>query len=86
MYSLESLLCISTSFWVLVELLFSAVFNLFGSFQTFSSDFTAEINKKCLKKNKKIFNRDYQKYHVATLSQIMCVHIVFERNFAFPLF
>ena len=30
----------------LVKLLFSAVFNLFCSFQTFFSDFTAEINKK----------------------------------------
>ena len=38
----------------LVELLFSAVFNLFCSFQTFFSDFMAEINKKRLKKNKKM--------------------------------
>ena len=37
----------------LVKLLFSAVFNLFCSFQTFFSDFMPEINKKRLKKNKK---------------------------------
>ena len=36
--------------WVLC---ISAVFNLFCSFQTFFSDFTAEINKKRLKMNKK---------------------------------
>ena len=33
---------------ILVELLFSAVFNLFCSFQTIFSDFTPEINKKRL--------------------------------------
>ena len=37
----------------LVELLFSAVFNLFCSFQTFFSDFKSEINKKRLKKHNK---------------------------------
>ena len=37
----------------LVELLFSAVFNLFYSFKTFLSDFSSEINKKHLKINKK---------------------------------
>ena len=48
-----------TSFWVLrapkswLKYFFSAVFKLFCSFQTFFGDFTAEINKKCLKKNKK---------------------------------
>ena len=38
----------------LVKLLFPALFNLFCSFQTFFSDFTDEINKKRLKKNKKM--------------------------------
>ena len=51
------MLCISTSFWVLCahkcwsKYFFSAIFNLFGSFQTFFSDFTPEINKKCVKMN-----------------------------------
>ena len=40
--------------WKLVKTLFSAVFNLFCLFQTFFSDFMAEINKKHLKKNQKI--------------------------------
>ena len=39
----------------LVELLFSAVFNLFCSFQTFFSDFTAEIKKKSEKEQKTCF-------------------------------
>ena len=38
----------------LVKTLFSAVFNSFCSFQNFISDFTAEINKKRLKKYKKM--------------------------------
>ena len=52
-------MCISTSFWVLrapkswSNYFFSAVFNLFCSFQTFFSDFIDEINKKRLKMNKK---------------------------------
>ena len=37
------------STWKLVELLFSAVFNLICSFQTFFSDFMPKIDKKCLK-------------------------------------
>ena len=37
----------------LVETFFSAVFNLICSFQSFFSDFTAEINKKRLKMNQK---------------------------------
>ena len=41
------------STWMLVKLLFSAVFNLFCSFQTFFSDFTAEINKNIWKWTKK---------------------------------
>ena len=68
LYSLQSkfsfatrqlLLCILTSFWVLrapkswSNYFFSAVFNLFCSFQTFFSDFTPEINKKRLKKEQK---------------------------------
>ena len=36
----------------LVEQLFQP-FSAFFSFQTFLNDFTAEINKKCLKKNNK---------------------------------
>ena len=56
----ECLLCISTSFWVLrapkswLNYFFSAILNLFCTFQTFFSDFTAEINEKRLKKNKKM--------------------------------
>ena len=38
----------------LVELLLSAIFNLFCSLKTFFNDFTAEINKKRLKMNKKV--------------------------------
>ena len=37
--------------WKLVEILFSAVFNLFCSFQTFFSDFMPEITKKLVKLN-----------------------------------
>ena len=39
----------------LAELLFSAIFKLFCSFWTFFSDFTAEINEKHLKINKKSY-------------------------------
>ena len=39
----------------LVETLFSAVFNLFCSFQTFFGDFKAEITEKHLKMNKKMY-------------------------------
>ena len=58
-FSISRLLCILTSFWVLgapeswSNYFFSAVFNLSCSFQTISKDFTPEINKKNLKKNKK---------------------------------
>ena len=58
-WDFDRLLCISTSFWVLhapkswSNYFFSYIFNLFCSFQTFFSDFTPEINKKRLKKNKK---------------------------------
>ena len=37
----------------LIETFFQLFFNLFGSFQSFFSDFTDEINKKRLKMNKK---------------------------------
>ena len=52
-------LCISTSFQVhaapksWLNYFYLAVFNLFCSFKTFFSDFTAEINKKCLKRKQK---------------------------------
>ena len=55
------MLCISTSFWVLRALkswskpFFSVVFPPFCSFQSFFSDFTAEITKKRLKMNKKMW-------------------------------
>ena len=51
--------CILTSFRVVQapesfsKHFFGAVFNLFGSFKTFFSDFTSEIKKKRLKLNKK---------------------------------
>ena len=51
------LLCISNSFWVLrspkswSKHFFQQFFNLFCSFQSFFSEFTAEINKKSLKMN-----------------------------------
>ena len=61
MASFAGVLCISTSFWVLhapkswSKHFFQPFFNLFCSFQSFFSDFTAEINKKHLKMNKKIW-------------------------------
>ena len=47
--------------------IFSAVFNLFGSFQTFSCDFTAEINKhlknwKRFEMNKKKVENSWKKW------------------------
>ena len=52
-------LCILISFWVLrapkswSKPFFRPLFNLFCSFQSFFSDFMAEITKKRLKMNKK---------------------------------
>ena len=46
----------------LVELLFSAVFNLFCSFQTFFSDFMPEINKKLQKRTNKKTEISWSKY------------------------
>ena len=51
--------CFSTSFQVLrapeswSKPFFQTFFNLLCSFQSFFSDFTAEINKRCLKMNQK---------------------------------
>ena len=41
----------------LVETFLQPFFNLFGSFESFFSDFTAEINEKRLKMNKKNVNQ-----------------------------
>ena len=59
MASKSYVLCISTSFWALSahkswpNYFFPAVFNLFCSFKTFFSDFTAEINRNVGKWTKK---------------------------------
>ena len=56
------MLCISNSFWVLaatkswLKHFFQPFFKLFCSFQSFFSDFTAEINKKWTKKHDFVYS------------------------------
>ena len=59
----------AASTWKLVEILFFAVFNLFCSFQSFVSDFKAEINKNRLKMNKESWKR--LKKSISTSFQVL---------------